>query len=216
VRACDRRRFARCRASLRHILGAILAEPAGSLRFKAAVKGKPELDPEFTRGAALESETGLRFNLSHSSHLALVAACWGRELGVDLEHVRAVSEAERIVASFFTPAEMAEFAAVAPEQKIEAFMRGWTRKEAVLKGLGVGITGLAAEYETGFGTSELSPRFTPAAPPRVAGWRIWEAAPRADFVAAVAVKEQPGAAPGERSSDGATTNASLPRSVASP
>ena len=44
VRARDRRRFARCRAALREILGAILGESPGLLRFKAAAKGKPELD----------------------------------------------------------------------------------------------------------------------------------------------------------------------------
>src|SRR5437870_3188767 len=44
VRARDRRRFARCRAALREILGRLLGEPAGSLRFRAAGMGKPELD----------------------------------------------------------------------------------------------------------------------------------------------------------------------------
>ncbi len=72
--------------------------------------------------------------------------------------------------------------------KALAFVRGWTRKEAVLKGLGIGLAGLAAHYETGFGTSELSSRFTPATPsPRVEDWQLWEAVPHAGFVAAVAV-----------------------------
>ena len=131
----------------------------------------------------------MRFNLSHSSNLALIAVCWGRELGVDLEHVRRITEAERIVASFFTPAELAEFAAFPPDIKDRAFVRGWTRKEAFLKGLGVGIAGIAADHETGFGTTELSPWFTPAVPtPRVSEWQIWEAAPRPEFVAALAVR----------------------------
>ena len=55
VRARDRRRFARCRAALRQILGGILAEPPGSLRFEAAVKGKPELDR--SSPAAMRSRT---------------------------------------------------------------------------------------------------------------------------------------------------------------
>ncbi len=189
VRARDRRRFVRCRAALREILGGLLGESPGSLRFRARGQGKPELD--FTEAGAdrTEDRADLRFNVSHSSELALIAVCRGRELGVDLERVRAIGEADRIVASFFSPAEQAEFAAIAGAAKSLAFPRGWTRKEAVLKGLGIGLAGLAAHPETGFGTSDLTPRFLPAVPlPRVDQWQLWEAAPRPGFVAALAVR----------------------------
>ena len=130
----------------------------------------------------------LRFNVSHSSELALIAVSWGRELGVDLERVRPIGEADRIVASFFSPGEQIEFTAIADDVKPQAFLRGWTRKEAILKGLGIGLAGLAAHYETRFATSDLTPQFRPAVPsPRVDEWQLWEAAPRADFVAALAV-----------------------------
>jgi 4'-phosphopantetheinyl transferase len=188
VRARDRRRFARCRAALREILGAILGASPGSLRFKAAAKGKPELDRS-PAGCGLPEAVPLRFNVSHSSNLALIAVCWGRELGVDLELVRPITEAERIVASFFTPAEATEFAAIPPEIKVRAFLRGWTRKEAFLKGLGIGIAGIAADHQTGFGMTELSAWFTPAEPvAQVSEWQMWEAAPRPEFVAALAVR----------------------------
>ena len=65
VRARDRRRFARCRAALREILGDLLDEPAGSLRFRAAAVGKPELDR-----SPGDDRLALRFNVSHSSNLA--------------------------------------------------------------------------------------------------------------------------------------------------
>jgi 4'-phosphopantetheinyl transferase len=182
VRARERRRFARCRAALREILGNLLGEPAGSLRFRAAAVGKPELD----RGSDVVAP--LRFNLSHSADLAVIAVCRGREVGVDLEHLRTITEAERIVASFFTTAEQDAFAAIAGPDRDAAFLRGWTRKEAVLKGFGVGISGLSARHETGFATSGLTSRFTPAEPsPRVDRWTLWEAAPRPEFVAALAV-----------------------------
>ncbi len=140
----------------------------------------------------------LRFNVSHSADLALVAVCHGRELGVDLEEVRSISEADRIVSSFFTRSEQAEFAAYSEDVKSMAFMRGWTRKEAILKGLGSGLAGLAAHYETGFATSSLTSRFTPAVPsPRVEAWQLWEAAPRAGFVAAVAGRLAASSDPGQ-------------------
>jgi 4'-phosphopantetheinyl transferase len=182
VRARDRRRFARCRAALREILGALLGEPADSLRFRSFAKGKPELD----RGLSVIEP--LRFNVSHSDNLALIAVSQGREIGVDLERLRPITEAERIVASFFTAAEQEAFAAIPHPERAEAFLRGWTRKEAVLKGLGMGISGLAARHETGFGTSSLTGGFTPAEPvSRVDRWMMWEATPRPGFVAALAV-----------------------------
>jgi 4'-phosphopantetheinyl transferase len=191
VRARERRRFARCRAALREILGNLLGEPAGSLRFRAAAVGKPELD----RGPGVVSP--LRFNLSHSADLAVIAVCRGREVGVDLEHLRPITEAERIVASFFTTAEQGAFAAIAGPDRDAAFLRGWTRKEAVLKGFGVGISGLSARHETGFGTSGLTSQFTPAEPsPRVDRWMLWEAGPRPDFVVALAVDVGNPAPPG--------------------
>ena len=160
VRARDRRRFARCRAALREILGGLLGEQPESLRFRAAARGKPELDPADTPGG----RSPVRFNVSHSSDLALIAVCRDRELGVDLEHIRPMGEAARIVESFFSVAEQAEFAAIAGPSQSAAFIRGWTRKEAILKGLGVGIAGLADRYETGFGTGEVGAQFAPCGP----------------------------------------------------
>jgi 4'-phosphopantetheinyl transferase len=204
VRARDRRRFARCRAALREILGALLGEPADSLKFRSFAKGKPELD----RGPGVIEP--LRFNLSHSDNLALVAVGLGREVGVDLERFRPISEAERIVASFFTTAEQEAFAAIREPDRAAAFLRGWTRKEAVLKGFGMGISGLAARHETGFGASPLMGVFTQAQPvARVDRWMMWEAAPRPGFVAALAVDvgHPPLLGAGEA---GAATDGSLP------
>ena len=189
VPARERRRFVQCRAALREILGRLLEEPPESLRFRAAAIGKPELDRD--TGENLPS---LHFNVSHSAELGLIAVCRGREVGVDLERVRPISEAGRIVASFFTASELAEFQAIPEEIRPLAFHRGWTRKEAVLKGFGTGISGLSARHETGFGTTELVASFTPATPsPRVDRWRLWESAPRPGFVAALVVDDgEPG------------------------
>jgi 4'-phosphopantetheinyl transferase len=210
VRARDRRRFAWCRAALREILGWLLGEPAGSLRFRAAARGKPELDHGPDGGDRRE----LRFNVSHSAELALIAVCQGHEIGVDIEKVRSISEADRIVASFFTAAEQAEFVAMAEDVKALAFHRGWTRKEAVLKGFGMGISGLSAGYETGFGITALTTRFTLATPsPRVGPWWLWEAAPRPGFVAALAVHTERPADPDRPSATEPKADASLPPSA---
>jgi 4'-phosphopantetheinyl transferase len=183
VRARDRRRFARCRAALREILGGLLVKEPASITFRSVARGKPELDEaELANG-----QPALRFNLSHSSNLAVIAVSHRHELGIDLEQVRPIGEAERIVASFFSEAEQAEFATIDDLARPMAFVRGWTRKEAILKGLGVGIAGLASRHESGFGSGALTAQFLPAVPRScVDQWRLWEASPRAGFVATLA------------------------------
>jgi 4'-phosphopantetheinyl transferase len=188
VRARDRRRFARCRAALRQILGVLLDESPTGLIFRAVGQGKPELDFRAMGLDDGDARAGFRFNVSHSAELALIGVCRGREIGVDVERIKQLNEADRIVASFFSAAEQAEFATIPDDRKAIAFFRGWTRKEAVLKGLGIGLAGLAAHYETGFGSDELPAGFIPATPaPQVKEWQLWEAAPRSGFVATVAV-----------------------------
>jgi 4'-phosphopantetheinyl transferase len=213
VRARDRRRFARCRSALREILGGLLGERPEALRFRLVGRGKPEL--EFP-GAA-DGRPVLRFNVSHSADLGAIAVCRGRELGIDLEQVRSIGEAERIVESFFSVAEQAEFATISAAARPLAFVRGWTRKEAILKGLGVGIAGLADRHETGFGSGEMPAQFAPAVPlPRVGQWQIWEASPRAGFVVTVACQvDAAGGCPSEtRGVDGRVASAPPPDSGA--
>ena len=196
--------------------GGLLRESPSSLRFRAVGQGKPELDFETMGMDEGDARAALRFNVSHSSELALIGVCRGHELGVDLERIKQISEADRIVASFFSPAEQAEFAAIPDDVKAMAFFRGWTRKEAVLKGLGIGLAGLAAHYETGFGTDELPAHFIPATPsPRVEEWQLWEAAPRAGFVATVAVHVPVNARSG-RAGSRAEPEASLPVRATTP
>jgi 4'-phosphopantetheinyl transferase len=124
--------------------------------------------------------------------LALIAVSLDRELGVDIERERVISEANRIVESYFTETEKSQYLGIDGPAQERAFLRGWTRKEAILKARGVGLAGLASRFETMFGTGPLEQRFTLASPfPRVQEWWLWEAAPSDPYVAALAVECSP-------------------------
>ncbi len=186
VRPRDRRRFIICRGALRLVLGQLLDSPPDAITLRFGPGGKPELAETRPPGIA----PSLRFNVTHSDDLALIAISLDREIGVDLERLRTISEAARIVESYFTAAEQAQFAALEQPVRASAFLRGWTRKEAILKAKGVGLAGLAASYETMFGTAELTDQFSPATPlPRIGEWWLWEASPCAGYFAAVAVQD---------------------------
>jgi 4'-phosphopantetheinyl transferase len=187
IRPRDRLRFARCRSALRHILGSLLALPDDCLSFRTIGAGKPELDPSSTDQSP-HAASELRFNVSHSGNLGLIAASQGRELGVDIEQIRPIKEAERIVASYFSASEQVAFAAIPADLKDRAFHRGWTRKEAIIKADGTGLAGLATTFETHFGPNEIPDRFMPTRPfPRINRWHLWEVSPSPGFVAALAL-----------------------------
>ncbi len=185
VRARDGRRFVRCRGALRSLLGGLLGVDPAAVGFRVGPGGKPILvQPDDSRW---------RFNVSHTGDLALIAAAWDRELGVDVERVRPIEQAARIVESYFTAAEVAEFRELAPREQAAAFIRGWTRKEAVVKARGTGLAGLVTEFETRFGPGFPDGRFRPCAPlPEVLGWRLWEAVPSPGHAATLAVGPEGG------------------------
>jgi 4'-phosphopantetheinyl transferase len=132
----DRSRFVRRTAFLRGLLGELLDLDPPALRFEVGGHGKPRLDPA--------QAAGLRFNLSHRSGEVLVAVS-AREVGIDVEEIRELDDLERIAARVLHPTELAAYRGLSTEERLPAFFRAWTRKEAALKALG---TGFAREPST--------------------------------------------------------------------
>lgn len=95
----------------------------------------------------LRETPGLKFSLSRSGELALVAVSGAADVGVDIERVRRVPEHEQIAQRFFPPSEAAELALEPEPRREREFLRRWTRIEARLKALGVGLYGAGAEFE---------------------------------------------------------------------
>jgi 4'-phosphopantetheinyl transferase len=127
----DRVRFIVARASLRQILGAYLDTAPARLAFAYGPQGKPALawPPAF-----------VTFNLSHSGELVLYALARARRVGIDVERRRPVEDVEGLAATVFAAAERAELASLPADQRIEAFLDGWTRKEAFIKAVGEGLS----------------------------------------------------------------------------
>jgi 4'-phosphopantetheinyl transferase len=80
---------------------------------------------------------GKRFSLSRKAGLAAYAFASDRAVGIDIEALRPVAEADAIAATIFSGRERRAFAA-APD-KVLGFLVGWTRTEALAKALGRGL-----------------------------------------------------------------------------
>jgi 4'-phosphopantetheinyl transferase len=135
-----KRRYVVARSALRRLLGQYLDEQPTAVELAADQNQKPQL-------AGKHAATGLRFNVSHSGNLALIAVATGCEVGIDVEQLREVGHLEQIARRFFHPLETAAVLAAPEATRSLAFLRCWTGKESVLKALGTGIVGNLADFQ---------------------------------------------------------------------
>jgi 4'-phosphopantetheinyl transferase len=126
----DRERFVVSRGVLRVLLGRYLRVQPGSLVFAYNPHGKP-----FLVGTA-----GVRFSVSRSHGLVLLAFVRDRDIGVDVELLREDLGLEEIAARFFSAREAATLRSLPNGVRKEAFFACWTRKEAFAKAKGRGLT----------------------------------------------------------------------------
>lgn len=136
----DRKHFLVARGFLRAVLGRYLNAKAGALKFSYSGYGKPGLNGE-------HKNSSLRFNMSHSRGMALLALTEDKQIGVDVEFMRADFASEEIAQRFFSRCEVESFNALPKEDQVAAFFRCWTRKEAFIKATGLGLSQPLDEFD---------------------------------------------------------------------
>ncbi|SDM65863.1 4'-phosphopantetheinyl transferase [Methylobacterium phyllostachyos] len=173
LRPVDRARFIMSHAALRLVLSGALACRPSSIRITADAFGKPRLaDP---------GEGAIAFNLSHSGARALIGLAEAPSIGVDIEALRPIPDALRIAHGHFAGDETAALADLPLEARASAFFDLWTRKEAVVKALGAGLS---------LPLDRFSVTVPPAPPRMLRGGEAWTLATieaGADYAATVAV-----------------------------
>ncbi len=128
----DREHFIVARGLLRIILSRYLNTEPDRLQFCYGSKGKPALEPSLSKV--------LCFNLSHSHGKALYAIASRRDVGVDLELIKADLSILEIAERFFSPREYAVLLELDPPARQQAFFTYWTLKEAYIKARGEGLS----------------------------------------------------------------------------
>jgi 4'-phosphopantetheinyl transferase len=81
----------------------------------------------------------LRFSLSHSDGRSLLAVSEGAAIGCDIERLKPEHAQLGVAARFFAPEEVAALKALPSDQWTQGFFNCWTRKEAYVKALGLGL-----------------------------------------------------------------------------
>jgi 4'-phosphopantetheinyl transferase len=127
--ALNRKRYEIRRAVLRILLGAYLERRPEDITFSYNSYGKPMLE-----------DSDLSFNMSETAGIAVYAVARNRSVGADAERIREFSQMTQIAQRFFTKCEYDLLCATPEDGMAKRFFEYWTRKEAVFKAIGKGLS----------------------------------------------------------------------------
>jgi 4'-phosphopantetheinyl transferase len=167
-----RRRRVLLRAALRRVLGELLDLPADGVHLETT-DGRPHLP----------GPSPFALSCSASGDVGLVAVA-GVPVGVDVQRHDPEEARQAFGEDWLDDAERAALARLPDPARLVAVTRAWTQKEAVLKGLGVGLRRPPGSIGTPVRASG-----------RVGAWALAPVAVPVGYVATVALRTQgpPGA-----------------------
>ena len=142
ARTRDAARYRRQRRVLRAVLGRVSGRDGAGIELREEAFGRP----------AAVGLGSLDFNLSRSEGTGWIALCGQGRIGIDGECLRPLPELGRLAESQLSAGEFAAWETLPEAERLPAFLRAWSRKEAVLKVLGCGLGVEAALIEVGAGT----------------------------------------------------------------
>jgi 4'-phosphopantetheinyl transferase len=173
----DRTRFIAARGLLRYLLSAYLNKPAEDIVFQYGPQGKPTV-----------TDSTVQFNVSHSDDRVLIGIGYHHSLGVDVEHMTRTIEVDSIAARFFTTNEARQIHALSGVAQRRAFFNVWTRKEALLKAIGSGLSLSLQACEVSVDDEAISTILTCNAPSfNVHDWQVHSRLLTEDYLAAAVV-----------------------------
>lgn len=167
------RRFVGGRVRLRQILAGYCGVEPGLVPLRHTPRGKPYLAAPFSH---------IRFNLSHSGGLGLLAVSAGAEIGVDLEQHRRIASGP-IAAAWLHDGEQRDLLGCAGHDRVGAFFRLWCRKEAVVKAQGAGLRFPLHQFRV----SACAGRAVVLAWPGASRWHLYDLPMGETYTAALAL-----------------------------
>lgn len=181
----DRKKFVNCRIALRVLLGRYLEVAPEDILFCYGEKGKPQV-------VISMNSCDLSFNVSNSGDLGLIAVTAGRAIGVDIERIVPEVDWVEIATRFFSDREVRALLALPEDERLRGFFGCWTRKEALLKGKGQGLTYPILQFSVPLGDEgpaevrELKNGLATGS-----GWWLADVCPGQGYMATVAVEGAP-------------------------
>ena len=133
VRSLDSEKYITRQHALRTLLSYYTGKQAGEIQISHTDFGKPELS--HTAG-----QSALFFNVSYSDALCVMAFGRAGKLGVDVELIRSFPDMDAMTDLCLTRLEKKAYFALHGFRRKTSFFKYWTRKEALVKGIGTGLS----------------------------------------------------------------------------
>ena len=142
--AADRAAFEQARGFLRQTLSRYLRMDPAAVPLVTGRWGRPQLDPtglsSTADGRPNPSPHPLpHFNLAHGRGIVLLAVS-DLPVGIDVEPRDPLPDLEEVIQGALTEQERVSLPEPGASGRLDSFLRIWTRKEAFLKGIGIGLT----------------------------------------------------------------------------
>ena len=185
----DQRRYLVTRALARTVLSRYHAVQPEDWVFSAGPRGRPQI-------SVPRLEPALEFNIAHSGDLVMLGVTSGRTLGVDAESLTVRDHDIEGLDRYFAAEERAALLSLPAAARQRRFFELWTLKESYIKarGMGLAIALDAFRFELA-GDEGLRLHMRPELGDSSQHWRLWQLAPRPDYVAAVCAARGADAAP---------------------
>lgn len=184
----DRRRYIAAHGRLRQLLAERLDIRPGEVLLGCNPYGKPAL-------LGRQAASGWQFNLCYSGGegggMALCALSRHGRIGVDMEWVRPLVHAGSVARHFFSPWEYDSYRRLPPGRRQLAFFLCWTRKEALVKAMGKGLSHDLADFDVSLdpdGPAHI--HRLGSEPGERCGWRLESIGPIGGRVAAVVTEQR--------------------------
>ncbi|MET0658271.1 MAG: 4'-phosphopantetheinyl transferase superfamily protein [Steroidobacteraceae bacterium] len=179
----DRLRYLVTRALVRLTLSRYAPVEPCEWNFVANAYGRPE-----ARYPAARSPR-LKFNLSHTDHLIVLAVTAGRAVGVDVENIRVRDAPIGIADRYFAADEVAALKRVSHVEQQRRFFEYWTFKEAYIKARGMGLSLPLDKFSFHLAEERsVSVRIDPELNDHATRWQLWQFAPAPEYLAALCVE----------------------------
>lgn len=168
----DRLRYLLTRALVRTVLSLYAPIAPQDWAFDANAYGKPGIAP--AHHLMHPHTQSLVFNVSHTATLVVMAVSADKPLGVDVESLQRKAPLD-LAQAYFSPAEAAALAQLAPELQAQRFFQYWTLKEAYIKARGMGLSIPLDQFSFAF-EPPAGVRFAtdPGLGDEAAQWQFWQ------------------------------------------
>lgn len=182
----DKNQFIVGRGVLRVLLGNYLDTDPQKVKFYYNEFGKPFLENQF-------SKNNLKFNLSHSKDMLVMAFAKNVDVGIDIEYVRSDIDVLRLARHFFSQREVSELLSISSYLMNDAFFNCWTRKEAFIKAKGQGLSIPLDKFDVSLSPGEPAKLIRlHDNPNEIAEWYLQELSNIGEgYISSIAIKGKP-------------------------